>query len=167
MQTGGIRTVADLINSQFQFKSKQELLDEFNINLNFIDYARLKRSIPPEWSHENNLHDPNLQIAWLLSVFNLITAVNKSNQLLKKEFLKFGDWIPTSRGSQGNEVNIPISDDFWPNSYKLPFAIGYGSWAKTYQFKILHRILPTNKKLVQWGINDCKNVTSVIWKMKV
>ena len=28
--------------------------------------------------------------------------------------------------------------------------------AKMFQFKILHQILPTNKKLVQWGIKDCK-----------
>ena len=70
--------------------------------------------------------------------------------------MKLGDWIPTSRGSWGNEVNIPISDDLWPNTYKLPFAIGYDSWAKMFQFKILHRILPKNKKLVQWGIKDCK-----------
>ena len=49
---GGVRIVADLINSQFQFQSKQELLDDFNINLNFIDYARPNRSIPHEWSHK-------------------------------------------------------------------------------------------------------------------
>ena len=151
---GGKQIIDDLINSQF--KSKQELVDDFIINFNFIDHARLKHSIPLEWSHENNLPDPNSQIAWSQPIFNLMTAANKSNQLLKMEFMKFGDWIPTSKGFWGYEVNIPISDDFWPNTYKLPFAIGYDNWAKMFQFKILHQIPPTIKKHVQWGIKYCK-----------
>ena len=100
-------------------------------------------------------------------MFDLITAANESNQPLKKEFMKFGDWITTSRGSWGNKVNIRMSDDFWHNTYKLPFAIGYDSWAKMFQFKILHQIHTTNKNLVQWGIKSVKNATSWIWRMKV
>ena len=38
--------------------------------------------------------------------------------------------------------------------FKLVCLVAYASWGKIFQFRILHRILATNKKLSLYGIKD-------------
>ena len=38
--------------------------------------------------------------------------------------------------------------------FKRVCLVGYASWGKIFQFRILHRILATNKKLSLYGIKD-------------
>ena len=48
------RTLKDLINSNNDITRKEEILNDFHIALNSLDYARLVRSIPADWSIRKN-----------------------------------------------------------------------------------------------------------------
>ena len=46
--------VKDLINSDNDIIRKEDILNDFHIALNLLDYARLERSIPAVWSIRKN-----------------------------------------------------------------------------------------------------------------
>ena len=148
----GIRIIRDLINSNKEIKSKEEILADFNLSLNFIDYARLIKSIPSIWLLERDSWEMLTLTSWCQPHILLILSDSKSNQVIKKEFKKNNDWTPTAINSWSRD--IAVNDDlfFWQKIFKLPFTIGFDAWMKMFQYKILHRILPTNKKLRQYGI---------------
>ena len=148
----GIRIVRDLINSDKEIKSKEEILTDFHISLNFIDYARLKKSIPPRWLLERDLWEMNSPLLWCQPHISLILSDSKSNQVIKKEFKQNDDWTSTAINSWTRDIAVNCDLLFWQKIFKIPFSIGFDAWMKMFQYKILHRILPTNKKLCQYGI---------------
>ena len=57
----GLRTVKDHINSSIEIKTQEEILSDFHISLNSIDYARMIKAIPTNWSIEKDNWEINTQ----------------------------------------------------------------------------------------------------------
>ena len=109
----GIRIVQDIINSDKEIKSKEEILSDFHISLNFIGYARLIKSIPTRWLLERDIWEMNTPIPWCQQHISLILSDTKTNQVIKKEFKQNNDWTPTAINSwtKDNAVNCNLL--FW------------------------------------------------------
>ena len=150
----GLRILSDLITTYAQFKTKEELQNDFGISLNFLDYARLIRSIPTTWEalrHEWHLTDIK---PWCQPFCQVLLCDTKTTQLIKKVFKESNNDQPTAIASWQREITIPTSPTFWDKIFILPFRVGFDHWSKMFQYKILHRILPTNSKLFQYNIKD-------------
>ena len=149
-----MRILSDLITTYAQFKTKEELQNDFGIILNFLDYARLIRSIPTTWEalrHEWHLTDIK---PWCQPFCQVLLCDTKTTQLIKKVFKESNNYQPTAIASWQREITIPTSPTFWDKIFILPFRVGFDHWSKMFQYKILHRILPTNSKLFQYNIKD-------------
>ena len=138
-----MRIVKDLLDANNHIKLKETLEEDFNIKINFIDYATLTRSIPRDQI------DPLLTpIAgpWCQEFMLEILSHTKSNKAINKVFKKSNKTIPMGDG--GNQ---------WSDYFKIPHTANRDVNIKMLQYKILHRILATNKKLKQYGIKDSDN----------
>ena len=53
-----------------------------------------------------------------------------------------------------NSWDIVVSQKLpsWQKKFTIPFTKSFDSWKKVFQYKLMHRILPTIKKLCQYGI---------------
>ena len=66
---------------------------------------------------------------------------------------KSNDWTPTAINSWTRDIAVSQErTTFLAKVFKIPFAICFDGWMKVFQYKVIHRILPTNKKLCQYGI---------------
>ena len=77
---------------------------------------------------------------------------NKSNNNIKKVFSKVITTTPTAQVSWLNDVQLRDLGGNWEFFYKNPHSCCRDINLKMFQYKLLHRIVATNKKLKQYGI---------------
>ena len=147
----GLRRLGDLLDDQLNIKTIEKLSEDFDIKFNFLDYLRLKRSIPPKHSIRNIEHD--LSDPWCQEHILIILGDNKSNQLIKKTFLDQKS-LPRVTEKWKSSLLIPEDDNFWNRIFGLPKLINQDIWMQMFQYKILHRILATEKKLFTYNIKN-------------
>ena len=80
-----------------------------------------------------------------------ILCDNKSNQLIKHEFLKRKHHL-TIIDKWETMLLIPEDPRFWNKTFTLLKTYNQNKWMRMFQYKILHRILATNKILFQYKI---------------
>ena len=79
---------------------------------------------------------------------------------------KSNDWTPTAINSWTRDIAVSQEKTtFLAKVFKIPFAICFDGWMKVFQYKVIHRILPTNKSYVSMVLKLC--VITVIWKKRV
>ena len=100
----------------------------------------------------------NFSTIWLASLIKLIVI---------SIFVMWYKYSPTAINKWQNEITIPNHPTFWEkNTFKLAFLVGHDSWGKIFQFRILHCILATNKKLALYGIKDFEKCDFVVLNQK-
>ena len=147
----GLRIVRDLISDEAQIKTTDEITNDFRISLNFLDYARLIKTIPSDWTTSRYARYLLETTPWCQTFCSLISNDNKTSQVIKKES---NVSIPPAIGAWKKDLTITDLTVYWNSIFKLPFSIGFDYWMKMFQYKILHRILPTSCKLFQYGIKE-------------
>ena len=149
----GLRCLGDVFEEDGCLKSREKLSDDFNINFNFIDYARLIKAIPNEYILRKNEFDREELNPWCQQYVLFILGDNKSNQKIKHEFLKKEPHLSII---DKWETLLTIPDDhlFWNKIFILTKQCNQDVWMQMFQYKTLHRILATNKKLFQYKIID-------------
>ena len=62
----GLNSLCDLFTDFGEFKTRQYLNENYKLNLNFIDFHRLVKSIPKEWVNEikDNFIEPAKESPW-------------------------------------------------------------------------------------------------------
>ena len=83
----------------------------------------------------------------------VILGDNRSNQMIKHEILKEE---PPLNAIDKWETILTIPEDhlFWNKIFTLSKQCNQNVWMQMFQYKILHCILATNKKLFQYKIID-------------
>ena len=141
--TKGLRYVGDLLDDTGSIKSREQIKKDFGIAINFIDYRRVTRTIPFDYciaKEDTKLNSPWCQ-RFLLSILN----DNKTNQIIKKVMLNNNKTIPTAVNRWNETLFIPEEFSFWKKIFSLPNKCTQSKWLQMFQYKLLHRILPTNK----------------------
>ena len=88
---------------------------------------------------------------------NYVKSHTKTNKAINKVFKKGNKTVPTALNSWQHEVTIGERGNQWSDYFKIPHTANRDVNIKMFQYKILHRILATNKKLKQYGIKDSDN----------
>ena len=151
-----LRNVSDLIDKEGVLKTSQKFKEDFGITINFIDLLRISKAIPHNHLGETTRNEENAP--WWQNFVLSILNDNKSNQNIKKIFLSENKTIPTAIQKWEEQILTPGDDFIWRSVFLLPSRCNQNKWMQMFQFKILHRILPTNKKLFQFKIkqsNEC------------
>ena len=120
----------------------QELKDTFHIRGTFLDYGGLLAAIPKDWKnailHGNQEHTNEPKVTQL-------TVGNVSSKYARLMFAEKSFCPPLTESYLREQTFTPSA------VYELPFKITIENKLRSFQFKLIHNILPTNQCL--WKMN--------------
>ena len=149
----GLKCLGDIFEEHGVVKRREKLSDDFKIIFNFIDYTRLIKSMPNDFILKNIEFDREEMNPWCQEHVLTILGDTKSNQMIKHEFLKRKHHLSIIEKWEA-VLLIPEDSGFWNKTFTLLKTCNQDKWMQMFQYKILHRILATNKKLFQYKIID-------------
>ena len=109
----GIRWIGDIVDKNEEMKTRAMLSEEFHVNINFIDYTRLTRSIPQELILLAKEFDGDEIGPWCQQHIMAILGDNKCNQMVKKQFMLKNSIPLPAVCKWKNELLTPDDDSFW------------------------------------------------------
>ena len=138
----GIQTLNDLLDSNGRFFSSENFKSKYGVHWTFLDYAGLLAAIPKSWKNailDCNQSVTNETLAPLLTVNNVSAKLARA-LLAEKSFCP-----PLTDTYLKEQTLIPSA------VYELPFKVTIENKLRSFQFKLLHNIMPTNQRL--WKMN--------------
>ena len=147
----GISYVGDLLHSNGNFISQKDLEQKYTLlKTNFLEYLRVKICVElylKRYREEGPLlfYQPCLpkQIA---SLFGHSQGSKHFYKLLNKTCADM-----SFKTAWNNELNINIDEDTWQKAFKICFKLIQDNGLIWFQYRILHRILGTQKLLSKIG----------------
>lgn len=145
--------VKDIFDERGQFLTQEDLERNFKIKTNFLDINKLKRAIPKPWVNmlcgqgEVRAVQDTDQAGFTFSTINSLTALGCYKILVKQKATP-----PVAKLKW--EKEILIQEENWPKIYMLPYSTTRETKLQSFQFKLLHRIIPCKKWLFNIKISD-------------
>ena len=132
----GILRIKDILNAQNNFLSFQDLEDTFDVRGTFLDYRGFLAAIPKDWEnvilHGNQEHSDEPTVTQL-------TVENVSAKYARLMFAEKSFCPPLTESYLREQTFTPSA------VYELPFKITIENKLRSFQFKLIHNILPTNQ----------------------
>lgn len=143
-----------------RFLSHEELTEKYGVKCSFLNISQIRSSLPYAWRNliQNSAQSsitPKLQIR--TSEGNLLAIENTSPRRLYSVLIitklqkvaAQAKWNLEFAPRQGTP-----QQEYWESIYKSPFRCTRETKLQSFQFKLLHRILPCNKYLMNIRIRD-------------
>ena len=147
----GIKYINDLIDVNGSFLYLDSFRNKFDIQSNFLEYNGIITAIKSKWKNElNNIHKEqvkeNKNIAYLKSK-------NKPSKCFYPIFLAAITEEPVRiKEKWSHELDLAMDAQRWKEVFNLPYNITHDTKLQSFQFKLLHRILPTNSLLMKCNL---------------
>jgi len=156
----GINQIKDIVNEQCDLMTHAQLEKKYNLKTSFIHTLQLHTSIPKTWKQiikqctnkPKNIPDGNI-----------IYPNNKETTIQKTTCTNFY-WhliqniqhVPNNIGKWCEQFqNFHNADkEIWHRIFKLPFQVIRNTKIQTFQYRVLHRIIPCKKWLHTLKIKD-------------
>lgn len=172
----GIVRVNDLLHPVSpRFMSHEELALKYGINVSFLKVLQIRSCLPFDWRrHLLGCANPEISIipqiqasdGSLVDILNITSKriysiiIAKKRQPVSAQRKWLIEFPPPA--------NVPVSD-FWESKYRCSFRSTRETKLQSFQFKLLHRILPCRKYLRTIRISEdfffyCPRVRE-FWKM--
>jgi hypothetical protein len=137
-------SIQNILTDANTFKDLKDINLQYQVNWNFLDYLRIRQSIPHEWKQ----------------ILNLTQKEDKSNDILYNKLLRYKTlksvdcyWLLLP--SKHDLNTIPNSIQYWKTKYALtdasldnlittPYTSLRDTYTQTLQYKILHKIFNCN-----------------------
>lgn len=151
----------DLLNNHGNYLSPQEFRDKYNIKVNFLQYYQITSAIPPYLQSYASAHTDIGDLNSICENFDFQLSKEITLDLKKtfcKQFYKlFVEEINTEPTAiKSWRKKCPEVADNWVNCIQNNYKITRDNKLRQLYFKLLHRILVTNKELKRFGITDCE-----------
>ena len=167
----GLLYLKDLYNYNTQeFKTRQQLHDLHNINISAFDHMCLIQSIPPR--HKNIIINMiNCNSHFDNGNTNLVRKICSKQKLLRYTYLAMIRKLPFEIKAIPKWeylFSTRIEQLKWQNIFTLPKQITIDSQTRIFQYKIIHRILPTNSLLHKYKLKTdpfcdlCHNIIDTL-----
>ena len=141
----GISKIDDLLNGQNGFLNWQEFRSKFNLNVPFTQYYGLINAIPVKW--KTNLENPVPAQA----VENTVSPDPLTTRSIYSALIKTVFVPPTAKNGI---LSHGFTSSSIQNVYLLPFTITNEVKTITFQYKVIHNVLPTRATLFRDGVFD-------------
>ena len=151
--------VQDLLNKQGNYLSPQEFSEKYNIKVNFLQYYQITSAIPTHLKSYASAHTDLGDLNSICENFDFQLSYVTLN--LKKTFCKqfyklFVEKINTEPTAiKSWRKHSPEVAENWVHCIQNNYKITRDNKLRQFYFKLLHRILVTNKELKCYGITDC------------
>ncbi len=147
----GICQIKDLLDNNGEFVDHIALNQRYKLKSSFMNMIQLKSSIPSEW--KNKLKQCT-KLPQYIPPDNIIKLNNKIITI-DKSTCKLFYWLIINTGIHKPTATQNWSDHYpdfntadskiWKRIFKLPFNTVRDTKIQTFQYRILHKIIPCNK----------------------
>jgi hypothetical protein len=155
-----ILKVKDICNINGAILTYAEFCQKYNFHPNYLIYYSITHSIPALW--KDQLKTPHIDLGENSNIIDIADYVNNSNltkhmyMLLTKSIERYPDhcrikWI--------EKLGKDISKEDWNSKFQCINEATIYNTIRTLQYKFLHRIIWTGKKLFDTGLvesNICR-----------
>ena len=161
----GIKQISDLFDScEGQFLPFNSFRNKFNVKCNFLQYNSILSSIPQNWKKllQENSKDPVMPPTSISSL---------SCKAIYSILLNLEDLPPPT--SEKKLLTSGVEKSELNKIYLLPFKATREIKLTMFQYKIIHRILPTNsllckmKKVASPSCPFCPSECQTLWHLFV
>lgn len=117
------------------------------LNADYLKYYQLTASIPRIIKTKINEENPE-NIKCVTLVHKVMNSNIKSNSLLYKLHIQHSN-VQHDRGFKWNNIliNSKVEQDEWKKIFIIPHTCSIDTTLRSFQFKYIYRIIPTNKYL--------------------
>ena len=158
----GLISFEDLYNNVHQnFRNAQNVREIYDININDFDYMCLLHSIPV--SVKDSLKS-NINTYGRSAIF-VLAEQKKICKCIYQKLISALPYEIKSKQKWKDTLEIEIEEDDWVNIFRLHRSVSVDRTMTSFQYKILHRTLPSNSLLHIYTIrdnpfcDDCQDVT--------
>ena len=167
----GITHINDLLTNTGDFYGYQEFIEFYGINLNFLDFYTFMHSIPRNWKaiYQGKLESHDVKQGVLVSLL-------KMKKVCKETYTKFLEDKTCCRPHTtkwSNILNKSIEASDWEAIYSVNFKCTIESKMRSFQYRLLLRIIPTNKFLFRCNMShtdrcyycgiECETIEHLFW----
>lgn len=157
----GIFSVNDLLHLELpRFLSHEELSLKYNLNIPFLQVFQIRSSLPSKWRRllvnpaGNNL---SIKLQIVASDESLMDISQASSKRLYKIIITRKKQKISSQRKWNLEFPPPAGisiADYWESKYRSAFRSVRETKLQSFQFKLLHRIIPCSKYLKTIRVKD-------------
>ena len=162
----GIKYVKDIFdNEQQAYYTFRKLQDNYNLpNTDYLRYLSLVNSIAKDW--KSKLRRENSNIPTETKILSQLKNTTQTNKFIYNCFMKSNLILEITSEIKWNEI-FSGEDLQWKNIYTTIFKSTNDIKLRTFLYKYLMRIIPTNQFLVKCHIVSSTLVNFVIWRLKL
>ena len=155
----GIKYINDLIDQSGNLYSLQEWKNQYQIEHSDFMYISVIHAIPRNWKKRIKEIGTKMEEVKIRHII-LIKNLKKPGKYLYMKHIETLENQPNTAELKWEKLlNHSIDHTDWKKFYNLPLIATKETYIKTLQFKILHRIVPTNKWLYMCRLTETPNCT--------
>ena len=147
-----ILSIKDLLNAQGLWYSYNDFKTaNHNVRCTYVEYYGLISAIPMPWKRlitDNIMHVSQNPVKLILKT---VKVSKLAYQLLMEKRVSFPNHLIQKWST---DLNQDLTIDKLKESFNSLYKITISCYLRAFQFKFLHRILPTNRLLKLWQIKD-------------
>ena len=154
----GINYVHNLLGRNGQFLSFDDLCSQYNFRPNILTYLGLLKAIPNEWKKvvlgKGKLINQGNNNCDYITVKDVV-SVKKCTKYVYEFLIQNLCEEPTAVYLKwNNELNVQYDSDIWSTIFLKLTKTTKSTKLRYFQYRILHRILPTNIHLKRFRIKE-------------
>lgn len=147
--------IEDMINNKGDFLSYEELIAKYGRIMTWLDYKGLLYAIPNLWKEKIRRSNKSFQAgSFEPSNYYKLVEEHKLSHIVYSAMIKNENLLEDKRikwqVKLEQEIDIKEFLRTFKNLYKVTIATKY----RDFQFRLIHRIIPTAVSLHCWGILD-------------
>ena len=156
----GIVYIQDIVNDEGNFLSQTDISNIYNIKCNFLNAMQIRQSIPSNWrtviqvNNVKRIPDDERNTPFLF--------IHNKKHMLENTHTNTLYWIFVEKKKRPpacikrwteNYPNLNFSEEeCWKNIFTHSFHISRDTILQSFQYRLIHRIIPCNEKLYEWNI---------------
>ena len=144
--------ISDLLTEDCSFLNLHQFRQKFHVRINWFDYHSLIASIPREWKQKLETVQAKPERGAGLNIVNKVKDTIKTTQFVYSIFIKQLT-VSDKYKDKWKAVLGDIPENEWKDYNTAAFRCTLSAKLQSFQYKILHNIVCTNKMLKQFGIS--------------
>ena len=142
-----------------QFLSLHQFQERYNITLNFLDFESLKKSVPLNWQQKIQVNFGQTPENFATPIEHMIKHSKVCKYIYHCIVLHKTRRRTVHENKWENILDTTFSEAWWKNTYLRIHRVSMDTKLNSFQFKIIHRLLITNKQLKLWKLKDTETCT--------
>ena len=158
-KNAGIVIINDLLDSAGNFMSHTEVTKKYNVKCNFLSLIQIRHSIPLHWRNMITRSDPKCK-----PIDTNFIQIDQSLCNIDKFTCKLFYWILVSKKYRKPTCTVKwieqfplfnnVNESIWHRIFSMPFTVTRETKLQSFQYRLVHRIIPCNKWLYDITIRD-------------